>query len=121
MVGVVGPDCKMGNTHILTHDFTHRTHLDIFPMYYPPSLSDWWMDDWISKVYGRRRTKKLLSVHVGHSGHHGTRYEINHEHRGQLQAEIEQGKEYVFQYMKNKQNKPELIQQYRSDTFVFDP
>ena len=35
---------------ILTHDFTHRTHMLIFEHYYPPVFSDWWMDDWISKV-----------------------------------------------------------------------
>ena len=50
-VGVVGPYCAEGNTLILTHDFVHRTHLQIFaPHYYPPVFSDWWMDDWISKV-----------------------------------------------------------------------
>ena len=49
-VGVVGPLCAEGNTLIMTHDFVHRTHLEIFEHYYPPVFSDWWMDDWISKV-----------------------------------------------------------------------
>ena len=35
---------------ILTHDFVHRTHKHIFQTYYPVVLTDWWMDDWISKV-----------------------------------------------------------------------
>ncbi|KAK7236540.1 hypothetical protein SO694_00243012 [Aureococcus anophagefferens] len=29
-VGAVGPMCKQGNRKILTHDFTHRKHMDIF-------------------------------------------------------------------------------------------
>ncbi len=44
-----GPKCQQGNDKILTHDFVHRLHLEIFDMnYYPPELVDWWMDDWIS-------------------------------------------------------------------------
>lgn len=53
-VGVVGPLCAQGaGRRILTHDFVHKTHLHIFDFYYPSSLSDWWMDDWISHVYGK--------------------------------------------------------------------
>jgi len=38
-VGAVGPLCRQGNTKILTHDFTHRTHMEIFGhLYYPPQL-----------------------------------------------------------------------------------
>lgn len=36
---------------ILTHDMVHRTHLEIFPTYYPAGLSNWYMDDWITIVY----------------------------------------------------------------------
>jgi len=51
--GVIGP--HGGLPRILTHDFVHRTHMDIFEgAYYPTKLVDWWMDDWISHVYGRR-------------------------------------------------------------------
>ena len=34
-VGVVGPMHKGGNTKILTYDFVHSTHLDMFGIYYP--------------------------------------------------------------------------------------
>ena len=34
--------------------------------YYPPELTDWWMDDWISLVYGMRRTFKAKKVSVIH-------------------------------------------------------
>lgn len=40
---------------------------NVFKMnYYPPQLTDWWMDDWISLVYGKQRTfkaKKIMVVH----------------------------------------------------------
>lgn len=40
--GVVGPFCEQGNTAILTHDFVHKTHMEIFDQsYYPPQLTDW--------------------------------------------------------------------------------
>jgi hypothetical protein len=40
--GVIGPSSYGSNDRILTHDFVHRTHMDIFEMnYYPPELPDW--------------------------------------------------------------------------------
>ena len=39
--------------------------MEIFEMnYYPPDLVDWWMDDWISFVYGTQRSMKAYSVEV---------------------------------------------------------
>jgi hypothetical protein len=38
VLGVVGPSCPQGNRAILTHDFTHATHLRVFGTYYPPEL-----------------------------------------------------------------------------------
>ena len=58
-VGVVGPRFREGNTAILTHDMVHRTHLDIFETYYPSVFDNWYVDDWISLVYGAARTAKL--------------------------------------------------------------
>jgi len=65
-VGVVGPTCLQGNTLIMTHDFVHRNHFEIFGFHYPPELTDWWLDDWISSVYGILNTKKLENVEVNH-------------------------------------------------------
>ena len=50
-LGVVGPVCAQGNQAILTHDFVHVTHWRIFGYYYPPVLDNWWIDDWITRVY----------------------------------------------------------------------
>eukprot|EP00930_Biecheleria_cincta_P101437 TRINITY_DN93095_c0_g1_i1.p1 TRINITY_DN93095_c0_g1~~TRINITY_DN93095_c0_g1_i1.p1 ORF type:complete len:335 (+),score=36.88 TRINITY_DN93095_c0_g1_i1:94-1098(+) len=57
-VGMTGPWCPEGKTSIMTHDLTHRTHLDIFGHYYPEVLTDWGLDDWISNVYGVTRSVK---------------------------------------------------------------
>jgi hypothetical protein len=44
---VSGPSSVQTDDRILTHDFVHRTHLEVFDMdYYPAELQDWWMDDW---------------------------------------------------------------------------
>ena len=76
-VGVVGPNCKHGNQHILTHDMVHRTHLDIFHYYYPPEFENWWADNWITNVYKPNRSTKSKTWAVHHKMIHGTRYAIN--------------------------------------------
>eukprot|EP01043_Picozoa_sp_COSAG02_P062859 COSAG02_NODE_8777_length_2449_cov_2.151489_1_plen_407_part_00 len=50
-VGVVGPADDVNN-RILTYDFVHRTHWEIFGFQYPRFLRNWWCDDWITYVYG---------------------------------------------------------------------
>ena len=40
----------VGNIAILTHDFVHRTHVDIFGFYYPRVFTDWFADDWITGI-----------------------------------------------------------------------
>ncbi len=75
-LGVVGPTCYEGNTDILTHDFVHRTHIDIFGTHYPPEPTDWWLDDWISLVYGPNNTMKVANVVVTHHAL-STRYDVN--------------------------------------------
>lgn len=76
--GVVGPTCADGNVNILTHDMVHRTHLDMFEEYYPSEFDNWWLDDWISAVYGERHTKKLEEWRVAHNTHsYGQRYTEN--------------------------------------------
>jgi FkbM family methyltransferase len=91
-VGMVGPNCREGNTAIITHDMVHRTHLDIFEHYYPDVFSAWWIDDWISKVYGPERSTKMMDWTVKHHTHkHGTRYEVQHHEAKLLKGELEKG------------------------------
>lgn len=97
----MGPHCQQGNTHILTHDFTHRTHLEIFNgTYYPPELTDWWLDDWISRVYGSTRSKKLANVEViHHMDTHGTRYNVTAGNEKLLDGLIQRGQQQITAFM----------------------
>ena len=66
-VGVVGPTCHEGNQAIMTHDMVHApTHYKIFDTYYPKEFDNYYVDDWISNVYGEDRTKQLVNWEVKH-------------------------------------------------------
>jgi hypothetical protein len=66
-VGVVGPTCKQGNQKIMTHDMVHApTHISIFDTYYPKEFDNYYVDDWISHVYGKERTRQLKDWEVEH-------------------------------------------------------
>jgi len=90
-VGVVGPLCRQGNTNILTHDMVHRTHLEIFPTYYPSVFHNWYVDDWITLVYGPKRTTKMLNWEVFHHAELGTRYEPVTKDGAMLNSELALG------------------------------
>ena len=98
-VGVVGPLCRQGNTGILTHDMIHSTHYAIFGWHYPPEFDNWWLDDWISKVYGPERTKTITAWEVKHHlGHSGTRYSVDTSQKKLLKAAIDRGKVAIAAY-----------------------
>ena len=78
-VGVVGPKHTGGNVGILTYDFVHRTHVDIFGFYYPHVFTDWWGDTWITRVYKPNRSTKLQEVHLAHTLGLGQRYVVRYE------------------------------------------
>lgn len=98
-IGVVGPVCHEGNTAILTHDMVHRKHLDIFKNYYPQILKNWYIDDWISSVYGPTRTIKLKSWVVIHHIEGGTRYKPEKSQHKLLQPLIDDGKQQIQNYL----------------------
>ena len=100
-IGVVGPTCHEGNTAIMTHDFVHRSHIDIFGTHYPPELTDWWLDDWISLVYGDDRTLKLPHVTVLHHVI-ATRYEVTWSSMKLLKTLVEQGNQTLSVFVSNK-------------------
>ena len=117
--GVVGPTCRQGNQKILTHDFVHRLHMEIFEMnYYPAQLTDWWMDDWISFVYGQKRTFKAYDVKViHHTGAHGQRYEVNQENGLALTSLIDQGRQKIRQWMLKNSISERLLTEFDNDIF----
>jgi hypothetical protein len=100
-VGVVGPICEEGNARILTHDFTHRTHMDIFNgVYYPPVFTDWWMDDWITRVYEASHRMARGPFRVQHLiGYQGTRYEVDQAHGRLLARELEAGERVIQEWV----------------------
>jgi hypothetical protein len=66
--GVVGPSAfSAPNAKILTNDFVHRTHMDIFHMNYFPDdvvANEYLMNMWMSAVYGYKRTFKTTETKV---------------------------------------------------------
>merc|ERR1712032_850631 len=90
--------------------------------YYPPELVDWWMDDWISRVYGSRRTRQGQSVPVvHHRGAHGQRYQADKSNRKHLERLLAEGKKNIMQYMSTHNLGENHIQTVQSDRFTGHP
>ena len=87
-VGVVGPWFRSGNTGILTHDFVHRTHIDIFGFYYPRVFTDWFADDWITGVYSPERCRKVPGTRIKHTMEQGVRYVVHFEKAQRVGLEV---------------------------------
>ena len=105
-LGVVGPTCYQGHTGILTHDMVHRTHLEVFETYYPSVFSAWWIDDWISKVYGQSRTQKIKEWIVKHHvTKHGTRYKPNHNESKHLEPLLVEGNITIKEWLRKHEGK----------------
>ena len=88
-VGVVGPKHVGGNEVILTYDFVHRTHVDVFGFYYPRIFTDWFADDWVTGVYAPGRVKKLDAISLLHTMNLGQRYQNNLAIGGKLAGQLE--------------------------------
>ena len=87
---------------ILTHDFTHRSHVSIFGFQYPRSLPDWSSDDWVTYVYSAFGLQsKIAETVVGHTFVLGTRYEpTNRATRLEaLNAELRQGAKALDEWL----------------------
>ena len=108
-VGVVGPVCREGKTSILTHDMVHRTHLEIFDTYYPPKFHNWYVDDWISAVYGPERTTKIPDWVVHHYVS-PPRYNPIMVSNETLQASIRGGRERIQAYLSRRNVSRKLSQ-----------
>jgi hypothetical protein len=105
-VGVVGPNCPDGNTRILTHDMVHRTHLEIFGEYYPEVFDNFFVDDWISNVYGSNRTIRMHSWVVRHHIYkHGTRYKARVRKFYKLNSTLIQGRRKIEAYLNRTNNR----------------
>ena len=87
-VGVVGPNHSGGNVGILTYDFVHRTHVDLFGFYYPHLFTDWWGDNWITRVYKPNRSTKIREVRLAHTLGMGQRYSVRYQVRNHLSDQL---------------------------------
>ena len=74
--------------------YMRRTHIYVHGLHYPSVLMDWWMDDWISTVYGPDRTKRIHNVLVRHhiAETQNKRYSVNREHLKYLRSELTRGR-----------------------------
>ena len=87
-IGVVGPNHSGGNVGILTYDFVHRTHIDIFGFYYPRLFTDWWGDRWITRVYKPNRSTKLTKVRLAHTLALGQRYSVHYQVKKHIGSQL---------------------------------
>lgn len=63
-IGVVGPNDIMWKCSLLTQSMVHvQTHWSIFGYFYPMEIKDWYSDNWITLVYGKRK-KCFMNIKV---------------------------------------------------------
>lgn len=101
-VGVVGPDDLPLHQPFLTHDMVHApTHYSIFDSYYPNEFDNYFVDNWISNVYGKERTRKLNGWEVFHhhksfcEGSRCERYKPSYRQEALLEQLILEGSDKV--------------------------
>lgn len=113
-LGVVGPKCLEGNAAILTHDFVHQTHLQIFDFHYYPSVfANWYLDDWITRVYspsviGVQRMEVLQNWKVKH-WMSATRYRPNQLDAQYLPGQLELGRRRIAEFVQRVSPDRKLI------------
>lgn len=105
-LGVTGP-VDTNNDRILTHAFVHRTHINIFGSFFPPSFKNWWSDDWISTVYGRLHTFRMYDVILTHNVQSQktgafNRYAIDEAAQYFLHKELRKGFVIISRWLKTK-------------------
>ncbi|CAH1801572.1 unnamed protein product, partial [Owenia fusiformis] len=99
LIGVVGPNHTGGKLSILTYEFVHRHHIDIFGFYYPRQLSAWYADDWITKVYEPSRSKKLGNINLVHTKKLGIRYDHDKSHHRMLPTLLMRDRKVLQKYL----------------------
>jgi hypothetical protein len=76
------------------------------------------MDDWISRVYGSKRTVLLPDVQVvHHSKTYGRRYDVDGANRHKVDALVAQGQAAVRAYLHAQGATPQQLESYRTDNF----
>ena len=116
-VGSVSPVDSF-NTRIFTHDMTHRTHMNIFKTYYSPVFKNWYIDDWITRIYEPDRSIQIRDWTVTHHvAKYGSRYRASMDQHPRLKDEIRKGKRIVWAY-EHKHHLPRVSVQMTHDAIV---
>ena len=106
-VGVVGPSTNAKhyeNNYILTYEFVHRTHIDIFGYYYPSLLTTWYADDWITHVYQPGRSVRLSDILIQHTELLGRRYELGEDVLPKLDQQLVKDKHTLQKWLQSRWN-----------------
>ncbi|XP_013413046.1 uncharacterized protein LOC106175532 [Lingula anatina] len=117
-VGVVGPSlfCKYSSCDksILTYDFVHRTHVEMFGFYYPRQFPEWYADRWITLVYdGVGRMKVLKDLYLAHTQRDGIRYSVNENRRAHLPHLLAEGQDVILTWINAQPDKIPVIDKPR--------
>jgi hypothetical protein len=68
-------------------------------------LVDWWMDDWISSVYGSNRSFMSKDVTITHHAkYHGPRYAVNESNRHLLKPLTIRARDQIVSWMQQPEN-----------------
>ncbi len=107
--GITGP-MDTNNPKLMTQSFVHCRHLEIFGWYYPRRFTNWYSDDWATRVYGGRHTFWRKDIEVHHKlAHLGPRYEIAYADEQHLDAEVAAGRRTLAQYLRARNLSAESV------------
>ena len=98
-VGTTGPTQIWGNEDIMTYNFVHRTHIDIFGYFYPPVFLTWSADEWMTKVYEPDHSVKHPGVIVFHVQELGQRYQHTLFPREELKVVLDRTRGVLRKYL----------------------
>ena len=112
-IGMAGP--VSNNTRILTQSVVSRKHMEIFNYYFPPSIKNWFCDDWLNEVYNSKNMLYVLNYHYCENAGGEPRYNINNDAdfnknirhnfnvlKDKSKTVIDEGKMILHKYLKKK-------------------
>jgi hypothetical protein len=104
-LGVVGPCNRLnyfqrvnhGRPYVIENSFVHKTHLSVFDTFFPPTIRNWYCDDWITRVYTDTYREILLDYPCENSIV-DARYAIAHP--ANFEGLVAEGKTRITAYQK---------------------
>jgi len=95
-MGTIGPRDNH-KPDILTQNFVHKTHLDIFGYFFHPEIINWYIDDWLTHVYG---SKSVPSIKIKNASGVTPKYNVVDDKLNYKKC-LEEGK-MILEKWKNK-------------------